>query len=79
MNRSALLWVIAFLLTASVAMYQRMTGPTYPLTGSLTVGGEHVAYRFDRSHGGDGDHEVIVRTGNPDVSAVLDSPTIVPV
>ncbi len=72
MNRSAVLWVIAFLLTASIAMYQRMTGPTYPLTGSLTVGGQHVAYRFDRSHGGEGDHEVIVRTGNPDVSGVLE-------
>jgi hypothetical protein len=71
-NRSAVLWIVAFLLTASVVIYQRMTGPTYPLAGSLTVGGQDIAYRFDRSHGGDGDHEVIVRTGSPNVSGVLE-------
>ncbi len=50
MSRSAILWVLAFFVTISSAIYQRMTGPTYPSTGKVSVGGTAVAYRFLRSH-----------------------------
>ena len=31
MKRTILFWILAFLVTAVSAVYQRMTGPTYPL------------------------------------------------
>jgi hypothetical protein len=71
-KRSAVLWVIAFLITAASAFYQRMTGPTYPTKGGTQLDGNTISYRFDRSHGGDGDNEVLVRTGNPSVRGVLE-------
>jgi len=71
-KRSAILWTVAFLMTAATALYQRMTGPTYPLKGTSVVGTTTAFYRFDRSHGGDGDHEVIVRTDTPGVRGVLE-------
>ncbi len=67
-----MLWAIAFLVTAATAVYQRATGPTYPLKGSAELDGKIVTFRFDRSHGGDGDHEVLVRTGDSSVSGVLE-------
>jgi hypothetical protein len=71
-KNAAVLWIIAFLCTASSALYQRMTGPTYPLSGSSTLDGKNIVYRFDRSHGGDGDHEVQVLTENPNVRGILE-------
>lgn len=55
-----LLWVAAFVITLSMAVYQRMTGPTYPLKGALETGGASVTYRFDRSCDDPGDQEVTV-------------------
>lgn len=58
MNRSLILWVVALAVTLGTAVYQRMTGPTYPVSGVRIVDGEKVAYRFDRAHPGPTDHEV---------------------
>jgi len=49
------LWIIAFVLTVILALFQRMTGPSYPKRGeTLTPGGTAVEYRLPRSHGGEG-------------------------
>ncbi len=45
----SLFWVIALLVTASSAVYQRVTGPTYPLRGEVFVGGQAVSYELPRS------------------------------
>ena len=37
--RTFLFWTIAVIITIAAAMYQRMTGPTYPLRATVTVGG----------------------------------------
>jgi hypothetical protein len=44
------LWILAFLLTISAAVYQRMTGPTYPLRGKSVVGSTEISYRLIRTH-----------------------------
>lgn len=51
MNRSrvALLWLVAIALTVGSAVWQRRTGPTYPLRGTAKLGGEEIAYRLLRS------------------------------
>lgn len=48
--KAIVLWVMAFLLMASAAVYQRMTGPTYPKRGSFEIAGETFSYRLVRSH-----------------------------
>lgn len=53
------LWIIAFALTVILALFQRMTGPSYPKRGeTLTPEGTTIDYRLPRSHGGDGGLEV---------------------
>lgn len=60
MNNRFLLWTVAVVLTIASAVFQRMTGPTHPVSGSETVGGVEVEYTFDRAHPGYSDHVVAV-------------------
>ncbi|MBT8382015.1 MAG: hypothetical protein KJO59_06630, partial [Ignavibacteria bacterium] len=61
MKSSVTLWIIAFILTLAIAVYQRVTGPTHPVEESATVEETEVNAKFDRSHSGDGDQPVIVK------------------
>jgi len=46
---SGLLWTMAVILMLSSAVYQRLTGPTNPVRGSLVVDGQPQRYRLLRS------------------------------
>ena len=61
MKKSFWLWLIAFLLTALTAVYQRVTGPTYPVSGEVIIDGIQVEYNLARSHGGEGDHKIEIK------------------
>jgi hypothetical protein len=52
------LWAIAVTITLASAVYQRLTGPTWPLRGSVQLEGTEVRFRLPRSHAGDSDAEV---------------------
>jgi hypothetical protein len=65
-----LLWLTALIITLGLAVFQRLTGPTYPLRGSLDVGSETITFRFLRSHG-DGDMPVRIEVGESDLEGTL--------
>jgi hypothetical protein len=44
-----LLWIAAFIITISSAVYQRMTGPTYPAKGEIGIAGQTVTFKLLRS------------------------------
>ena len=46
---SIVLWIMAFLLMLGAGVYQRLTGPTHPMRGSIEVAGEPVTYRLVRA------------------------------
>lgn len=48
-RRSVLLWFLAVLLMLGTAVWQRRTGPTYPLRGRIEVGGQSLAFKLPRS------------------------------
>jgi hypothetical protein len=72
MKKTVLFWILAFVITAGSAVYQRMTGPSYPISGSGSVAGVEVTYRFERSHGEDSDHTVRFRMDSSRTTAVLE-------
>ena len=45
----ASLWIIAFVLMAAAAIYQRSTGPTYPMRGAFELNGQTYRYKLIRS------------------------------
>jgi len=47
--QSALIWIFAFLFTAFLAIYQRTTGPTYPIRNKIQLGSSLVKYKLPRS------------------------------
>ncbi len=71
MKRSWVLWIIAVIITLSSAIYQRMTGPTYPLRGETNRGDYTLHYKFFRSHGGETDQIVSLTVPGENFSGVL--------
>jgi len=51
-SKSIILWTIAFVITIAAAVYQKATGPTYPLRGTVTINQTEYKYKLLRSHGG---------------------------
>lgn len=50
MKRPVTLWIIAIVVTLTAVVYQRLTGPTHPVSGVATIAGQDVAYRLIRTH-----------------------------
>jgi len=71
MKKSILLWLIAFILTLLTAVYQRLTGPTYPVTGEVIINSEVVKYKLDRTHGGEGDHTIEISVDDETICGEL--------
>ena len=71
MKKSVLLWLLAFVLTILTAVYQRMTGPTYPISGEVTISSNSIEYKLDRSHGGEGDHPIIINVDDEKICGEL--------
>jgi hypothetical protein len=72
MRRPSVQWTIAVVLTLASAIYQRTTGPTYPARGTVSLGGEQIALRLDRSHSITGRQPVTVTVADPAVSGVVE-------
>ncbi len=71
MKKTVFLWIISFLITTCTAIYQRVTGPTYPVSGKINLANKEVNFKFARSHGGSSDHEVKVKIKDQNVSGNL--------
>jgi hypothetical protein len=71
MNKSLIIWLIALILTLLLAAFQRMTGPTYPVSGIVDFNNEIAEYEFDRSHSGEGDHTIQIKNDNAGLQAEL--------
>jgi hypothetical protein len=44
MAKSILLWILALIITLASVVYQRSTGPTYPVDGTITLAGQEIEY-----------------------------------
>jgi hypothetical protein len=58
MRRPAVLWTLAVVITLASAVWQRVTGPSYPVRGSVTIGETPVRFKLERTHGGLDDQEI---------------------
>jgi hypothetical protein len=65
-------WIIAIVITLGAAVYQRMTGPTYPARMQVSINGKEYKFKLVRSHGGNSDCPVILKNlSDTSISAVL--------
>lgn len=71
MKKSIGLWIVALGITLATAVFQRISGPTYPLNGKAAIRGNSVSYKFHRSHGGNTDHRVSIEVPDTMISGTL--------
>jgi len=71
MRRSSILWIAAVVLTLATAIFQRITGPSYPIRDHTAIGGKDIAYTLERSHPGEGDAPVRVVVPDRSVEGLL--------
>lgn len=70
-NKNTGLWIAAILITMALVIYQRSTGPTYPLKGEVEFAGEVVEYKFLRSYDVGENAPVDIKVENKDVKGVF--------
>jgi len=71
MKHRRLLWAVAIVVTLASAVYQRMSGPTYPARGHVTLGGQEHTLRLTRTHPGAGDQPVVVAIADAAVTGEI--------
>ena len=57
-SKSSIYWAIAIILSLAFGAYQRMTGPTYPIKGSVEIANQEIKYTLPRTHEGS-DNEIV--------------------
>ena len=70
-KKSALLWIVAVLFTLIIVVYQKATGPTYPIKGKVELSGEIIKYKLSRSHMGGDDAMISVDVNDTKVKGIL--------
>lgn len=71
LRRTALLWTIAWFLTLGSAVWQRTSGPTYPVRLRATVGGAQIKAKLLKSNSITSGLPVVVTAPDPAVSGVV--------
>ena len=66
--KRTMLWLAALIITLSTAVYQRLTGPTYPLRGKANLDSSVISYKLARSHGGATNHQISIKVENQEIT-----------
>ncbi len=67
----ATLWTAAVLLTLALAVFQRLSGPTYPLREQLTLNDTTISLTLRRTHPGDGGLQIVVPEAPPGLNGAV--------
>jgi hypothetical protein len=71
MKKQAIFWILAVVISISIAIYQRKTGPTYPVNRVVELDGSSLEVSLPRSHGGDTDREISISIPSGDIQGVI--------
>ena len=69
LKRSSVLWIISVILTLIFVVYQKKTGPTYPVKGQLIIQDSLVSYKFYRSYNVGEEVPIKITTKNENITA----------
>jgi len=69
--KSVLWWIFAIIFTVVIAIYQRMTGPTYPERGTVTLNNNVIKYKLIRTADNDKDAEIAVEVADKSVTGAI--------
>ena len=70
-TKNILLWVFSVVFTLSLVIYQRATGPTYPIIGEIIIDGATYNFQFLRSHDTEIDAPVKIEVSDKEISGKM--------
>lgn len=70
-QQAVILWVLAILITLASVVYQRKTGPTYPIDGEIEIDGKMITYHLVRSQNTGENAEIDLGAAKPEFNATL--------
>lgn len=68
LSKNILLWVLAVVLMVASAIYQKTTGPTYPMKGKAIVNAKEINYKLPRSSDEPGEDYIKVEVPDKSVT-----------
>ncbi len=69
--KNIFIWLFAIAFTLAIAMYQRMTGPTYPVRGKVEIGRQEIKYRLIRTYDGSDDAPIKIVAADTSIRGEL--------
>lgn len=69
--KKTVIWFLALFITLFTAAYQRITGPTYPIKGKISLAGTQIKYKLERSHETGQDYQVSLLIPNSEISGFI--------
>jgi hypothetical protein len=69
--QTILIWFFAFIFTACLAIYQRMSGPTYPIRGKVVVSNETIKYILLRTSDAPGDQKLEIPVADTSIKGTF--------
>lgn len=70
--KSFLWWFFAVVFTIAAAMYQKITGPTYPIAGKVQLNGKDYKYKLIRTAENDEDAEISLEIPDPAITGTIE-------
>ncbi len=71
LTKNILIWIFAIVFMASIAIYQRLTGPTYPDRGSIELAGEKIKFKLPRSSDAHEGEKIIIEVPNKTITGKI--------
>jgi hypothetical protein len=67
LGKSILFWILAVVITIASIIYQRMTGPTYPVRSEIEIENTEIKYELLRTHVTDADARMEIDIAGADI------------
>jgi len=67
-----LIWILSLVITLASAFYQKMTGPTYPISGKVVLNNQDIPYKLIRTAENDRDAEIKIMVPDQAVTATIE-------
>lgn len=71
MKKQTIFWILAVVITITTVIYQRKTGPTYPVERTIEINGADIEVSLPRSHGGNTNMEVSIAVPQGDIQGII--------
>jgi len=69
--KKILLWLLALIITIFLLVYQRITGPTYPIQEKVQIGDTEINGRLERSHVNTEDYQIKINVPNKSIQGTI--------